>query len=118
MSAFSSHATMHGQLRQEAIAIQEKLDAARRLRGPELPAVGAWLLDDSQRLEELRDELHVRVLTALFESQGGRHGDPFRPMIQTESGFALPQAMRGIGNARAIATGIGARENGEVPRQP
>ena len=71
-----------GQLRQGAIAIHEALDAARRPRGPELPAVEAWLLDDAERLEELRDEVHVRILTALFKPQGILHADYARPMIQ------------------------------------
>ena len=71
-----------GQLPPGAIAIHETLDAARRPRGPELPAVEARPLDDAQRLEELRDEVHVRVLTALFKSQGILHGDSSRPMIQ------------------------------------
>ena len=106
-----------GQLPQGAIAIHETLDAARRPRGQELPAVEARPLDDAQRLEELRDEVHVRVLTALSKSQGIVHCDSSRPIIQKKgTGFALPQAIGGIETARASATGIGARENGEAPR--
>ena len=47
-----------------------------------MPAVEARPLDDAQRLEELRDEVHVRVLPALCKSQGILHGDSSRPMIQ------------------------------------
>ena len=57
-----------GQVPQGAIAIHETLDATRRPRGQELPAVEARPLDDAQRLEGLRDDVHVRIWTALSES--------------------------------------------------
>ena len=39
------------QLRLQAIAIHEDLDAARRPRGPEFRGVEAWLLLDSQHMK-------------------------------------------------------------------
>ena len=91
-----------GQLPPGAIAIHETLDAARRPRGQELPAVEARPLDDAQRLEELRDEVHVRVLTALSKSPGIPHGDPSRPIIQKRNSIRAAPSHWGNRNCARV----------------